>query len=82
MTSQAAGNLRTRLAENIQRARATRGLTQRQLAEALDVDPMLVSKWERAAHRPNDANLFALAARLEREVSWFYEDHAPEDVAA
>lgn len=77
MTSQATGNTKALLAANIKAARDASGMTQRQLAAAVDVDPMLVSKWERAAHRPNDENLFALAHVLGVDVSWFYVEREP-----
>lgn len=39
---------------------------------------MTVSRWERGEHRPNDANLIALAGVLGQTVAWFYTDHERE----
>lgn len=38
---------------------------------------MLVYKWERGDHRPNDENMAALAHFSGRAISWFYENHVP-----
>jgi transcriptional regulator with XRE-family HTH domain len=78
MTSQAPGAFATTIGQNIRAARKAAGMTQRQLANKLDTDPVLVSKWERARHRPNDENLFALARECGVEPSWFYMDHERE----
>lgn len=56
-------------------------MTQRKLAARIDCDPMLVSKWERGWHRPNDQNLFALARELKRDLSWFYVERELEEAA-
>lgn len=81
MTSQATGDLRTTLAANIRSARDSRDLTQRALAESIDVDTMLVSKWERGAHRPSEANLTAIAVKLGYDIAWFYTDHSARRAA-
>jgi transcriptional regulator with XRE-family HTH domain len=82
MTSQAAGSIATRIGANIRVARDASDLTQRQLAEAIDVDAMLVSKWERGRHRPSDQNLQLVAEVTGRELAWFYTDHTTEQRAA
>lgn len=84
MPSQGTGQISTTLARNIRAARESADLTQRELAEHLDVDSVLVSKWERARHRPNNANLAAIAQRFGRDVAWFYTDHekTPDRAAA
>lgn len=76
MPSQAPSQPRTILAANVLRSRLAAGLTQRQLANLIDVDSQQVSKWERAAHRPSDENLAALSQALGRSIAWFYTDHA------
>jgi transcriptional regulator with XRE-family HTH domain len=75
--SQAVSDSRTILAANILRARLSAGLTQRALAEQLNVDQMLVSKWERGIHRPSDENLAALSTALGLTVAWLYTEHPP-----
>lgn len=82
MTSQASGYTMTTVARNIQAARAESGLTQRQVAEALGVDSMLISKWERARHRPNEQNLAALGHLFGHDLAWFYTEHQTDQVAA
>lgn len=72
MPSQATGHTRTTVAANIRVARDSAGLTQRQLAELLGVDQMLVSKWERGKHSPSRENFEALAEALRRDPAWFY----------
>lgn len=82
MPSQATGDLATTLGRNIRIARkAIPNMTQRKLAARIDCDPMLVSKWERGWHRPNDQNLFALARELKRDLSWFYVERELEEAA-
>jgi len=58
------GQIRRTIAANIVRERRARDLTQRQLADALNVETMLVSRWERGAHRPSPLHEAKLAAML------------------
>jgi transcriptional regulator with XRE-family HTH domain len=57
-------DIRHTIGANILRERQRRGLTQRQLADALDVDTMQISRWERGAHRPSAMHETRLAALL------------------
>lgn len=41
------------LADNIRRIRLGAGMTQHEFAQALGVNPMTVSKWERGVLRPS-----------------------------
>lgn len=75
MTSQAPGDLATILAQNIKAARVAAGMRQIDLARAVEIDPMVVSKWERGWHRPSNENMERLAAALGQTVAWFYTDH-------
>ena len=70
------------LAGNIRAARDDAELTQRQLAQRIDVAQMLVSNWERGVNRPSDPNLFALAEALGVSVAWFYTEHPVKQEAA
>jgi transcriptional regulator with XRE-family HTH domain len=48
-------------AELIKERRLERLLTQRQVADAIGVDPYTVSRWERGQAPPNDLNRVRLA---------------------
>ena len=50
--------------ERIRQLRATRGLTQRQVAEQLDTDTACISNWELDRHAPNLESVAALAGAL------------------
>jgi transcriptional regulator with XRE-family HTH domain len=76
MTSQVTGSLAATLARNVRDARTAANLSQRKLAEKLDTDSSLVSKWERGVHRPSDENVAEMAEKLHIELDWFYTDHA------
>jgi transcriptional regulator with XRE-family HTH domain len=45
------------------------------------VESMAVSRWERGAVRPSDANLQSLAAELEQSFAWFFAEHIEEPAA-
>lgn len=70
MQSQASRHIKSIVARNLRAARAARGMTQRELAHALETDAMSVSRWERARVMPNLANLTALSAALDVPVDW------------
>lgn len=50
------------------------GLTQRELANELDVDQVNVSRWERGVAEPKLRTLRRLSELSGRPVSWFFED--------
>lgn len=56
------------LADNIQKYRKARGLTQNELAQSLSISPQAISKWERGASVPDIENLCLMAERLEVSV--------------
>ena len=66
--------------ERIKRARREiLGLSQRELAVALDIEPSSISRWERGIAQPRPHHLRAISLLAGRPVSWFYEE---EGVAA
>lgn len=80
MPSQASSSSATTLSQNLQRARAMKGLTQMELAIKIGTEPMQISKWERGKHRPSDERLLALARILGVDLPWLYTER--DDVAA
>lgn len=70
-----------RLGTNIRAARLSAGLKQRELAGLAGVDVITVSRWERGAHSPSEANLAAMAGALGRDIGWFYVDHSMQEAA-
>ncbi|TXH49116.1 MAG: XRE family transcriptional regulator [Desulfurellales bacterium] len=83
MTSPMTKDLAPIVAKNIKAARADLGLTQRQLADAVNgLDALAVSRWERGVSLPSRDNFQALAAVTGREVAWFYTEHTTESAAA
>lgn len=61
----------------IRQARAHAGLSQRALAQLLDIDQGSVSRWERGARVPTVPMLFAIAEYTGREPSWFLTKPKP-----
>lgn len=49
-------------------------LTQRELADILNVEPVTISRWERGVVEPKPRHLRALAKLADRPVSWFFEE--------
>lgn len=80
--SQAPSSLKAIIAMNLREARRSADLTQAQLAARMGIEPMQVSRWERAAHLPTDESLAMLAAALGREIGWFFTDHSKKAAAA
>lgn len=81
-TSGASSGIAVTIGRNIRRARTEKDMTQRQLAVAMDIDVMAVSRWERAEHRPSDDNLLIVASVLGRDFAWFFVDHSEEAARA
>lgn len=73
MTRQTNRHLKIIVGENIRAARGE--MTQRQVANLLDIDPMSVSRWERGKVLPSTESLIAIADALGRDLGWFYVDH-------
>jgi transcriptional regulator with XRE-family HTH domain len=65
---------------NLRLARQELNLSQHALAVKLGRgDAMTISRWERGEHKPNDENIVRVAAVLERDPSWFFEDRDGND---
>jgi transcriptional regulator with XRE-family HTH domain len=65
--------------ERIRLRRTERGLTQEQLAEALDVSYQQVQKYETGANRISAGRLYEIARRLGVEVGYFFGGLATDD---
>jgi transcriptional regulator with XRE-family HTH domain len=76
VSSQAPSKLASIVGSNLRAARDRKGLTQRQLAALIDVPDLNISRWERGAHRPSEANLHALAEALDMTYADFYTEAA------
>lgn len=74
VTRQTARHPATIFAANLVLARKAAGLTQRQLADAIGVDAITVSRWERGASRPGEVHLMRLCGEIGRDLGWFYTD--------
>ena len=59
--------------ERIRLRRTERGLTQEQLAEALDVSYQQVQKYETGANRISAGRIWEIARKLAVEVGYFFE---------
>jgi transcriptional regulator with XRE-family HTH domain len=60
--------------ERIRARRAELGLTQEQLAQALQVSYQQVQKYETGANRISAGRIFEIARKLGVDVSYFFED--------
>jgi transcriptional regulator with XRE-family HTH domain len=78
----AASDIDRRIGERIRQRRTEAGLTQEQLALALGCSYQQIQKFENGANRIAAAQLWALAARLEVPVGWFFAEDAGTAVAA
>jgi len=76
-----ASDLGVRIGRNIKQARQRAGLTQNQLAEALEVESVTVSRIETGAQLPSIERLDRIAATLGTELSILVADHAKPDSA-
>jgi transcriptional regulator with XRE-family HTH domain len=78
----AVGDIDRRIGERIRQRRTEVGLTQEQLALALGCSYQQIQKFENGANRIAAAQLWALAARLEVPVGWFFDEDAGTAPAA
>jgi transcriptional regulator with XRE-family HTH domain len=82
MTSQAAPHPLTIIGRNIAAARASKGITQRELAAKVGVDSRAPNRWERGGIVPRPDHLVKIAEALDRDPGWFYTDHGFAEEAA
>ena len=68
--------------ERIRLRRAELGLTQEQLAEALDVSYQQIQKYETGANRISASRIFEMARKLEVDLGYFFEGLPPEAAPA
>lgn len=71
-----------RIGERIRQRRTEVGLTQHELAAALDCSYQQIQKFENGTNRIAATQLSALAQRLEVPVGWFFEEDAGTALAA
>lgn len=64
--------LTRQIGANLKAARLAKNLTQTELGQLIGRDGFQISRWERGAHQPSDASLFALAEALGIEYSAFF----------
>jgi transcriptional regulator with XRE-family HTH domain len=67
----------TIIGRNIRYARLKADLTQRELGAKIDVDPNLISKWERGLHYPL-VYIHKIARNLHVPMEWLYKPHPKE----
>jgi transcriptional regulator with XRE-family HTH domain len=65
--------------ERIRLRRAELGLTQEQLAEALEVSYQQIQKYETGANRISASRIFQMARRLDVELGYFFDGLPVED---
>lgn len=63
--------------ERIRQRRTLAGLTQEQLAQALNISYQQLQKYETAANRVSAGRLFEIANKLEVEIGYFFDGVTP-----
>lgn len=72
MPRQESRHIRSTIGENIRRLRDDAGMTQRDLAVALEMDQVSMSRWETGRVMPRHENLERVAEVLGVDVGVFY----------
>ena len=62
------------LGDRLKQARKAKNLTQKQLADLIDVKHNSISDWENNLHNPNVDQIKQLSKALDVEITWFYSD--------
>ena len=70
------------IAKNITDLRKKKGITQEQLAEALNISPQAVSKWERNASQPDTQTLPLIADYFHVSIDYLFygQNHTYDDI--
>lgn len=71
-----------RIGERIRQRRTEIGLTQHELAVALDCSYQQIQKFENGSNRIAAVQLLALAQRLDASIGWFFDEDAGTAQAA
>ena len=74
-------SLRELVGRNIVLGRKLAGMSQKQLAQMLEMDRSDLSKWETGRHQPSERNLRRIADQLEQPLAFFFSDHTGEEAA-
>lgn len=64
--------------DRIKEARKRAGLSQKDLAERLNVSPQLVSFWEKGKNSPNERAIYGLMKELGVDANYLYQDEMAE----
>lgn len=75
-------DIKRRVAGNIALAIERQGMTIAEIARRIGGHERQVRRWRDGEGAPDIENLAKLAAVLNRDITWFYEDHDEEPVAA
>ncbi len=67
--------------KRLKQARIAKGLTQHQLADKLEVDPMAVSRWEREVCMPKIGRVAGMASALDVTVGYFWGNNDSSFIA-
>lgn len=59
--------------ERIKKLRKSKGITQRELAEAIGISEQAVSKWEKSISNPSASNLMKIAKIFGVSITYFYQ---------
>lgn len=70
-----------KLGEKIKQARDDKRWKQKQLAAAVHVEPMTVSRWERGANAPDVDTLELVAEATGKPLTFFFEEDAGDEAA-
>ncbi len=77
MTPRLAKRVDEYVGERIRQRRTLLGLTQEQLANALDISYQQVQKYETGSNRVSAGRLYEIAKHLDSDISYFFEDLEP-----
>ncbi|MFG6370924.1 XRE family transcriptional regulator [Ileibacterium valens] len=64
--------------DRIKEARKRNGLSQKDVADALNVSPQLISFWEKGKNSPNEKAIYGLMDLLNIDANYLYQDEMKE----